>query len=106
MDDPSEWETEFEAKNGKKTVFRPEQPCDTEMLWKSSRPSKESASNLLPPFTRERVEGWTRNINYKEVLAIVAILEEENEQRIIRSASLNLILIRCSSIRKNWDYLV
>ncbi len=50
--------------------------------------SEKSASNLLPPFTRERVEGWTSNINYNEVLAIVAVIEEKNEQRIIGSASL------------------
>jgi len=87
LDYPSEWETEFMAKNGKKIVFRPEQPGDTEMLWKMfSTLSKESVSNLLPPFTRERVEGWTRNIDYNEVLAIVAVLE--SEQRIIGSASL------------------
>jgi putative acetyltransferase len=89
LDYPSEWETEFTAKNGKKVVFRPEQPGDTEMLWKMfSTLSKESVSNLLLPFTRERVEGWTRNIDYNEVLAIVAVTEEENEQRIIGSASL------------------
>jgi len=59
------------------------------MLWEMfSTLSEESASNLLPPFTRERVESWTRNINYNEVLAIVAVIEEKNEQRIIGSASL------------------
>lgn len=89
MDYPSEWKTEFTAKNGMKVFFRPEQPSDTEMLWKMfSTLSKESVSNLLPPFTRERVEGWTRNINYNEVLAIVAVIEEDGKQRIIGSASL------------------
>ena len=89
MDYTSEWETEFTAKNGTKIVFRPEQLGDTEMLWKMfSTLSKESVSNLLPPFTRDRVEGWTRNIDYDEVLAIVAVVEEENEQRIIGSTSL------------------
>lgn len=86
---PNEWETEFTTKKGMKVVFRPEQPSDLEMLWKMfSTLSKESVSNLLPPFTRERVESWTRDINYNEVLAIVAVIEEENEQRIIGSASL------------------
>lgn len=89
MDYPHEWETEFEVKDGKKIVFRPEQPGDTEMLWKMfSTLSKESVSNLLPLFTRERVESWTCNIDYNEALAIVAIVDEENEQRIIGSASL------------------
>jgi putative acetyltransferase len=89
VDYPSEWETVFTAKNGNKIVFRPEQSGDTEMLWEMfSTLSEESASNLLPPFTRERVEIWTNNINYDEVLAIVAVIEEKNEQRIIGSASL------------------
>ena len=89
LDYPSEWETEFEAKNGTKIVFRPEQPGDTEMLWKMfSTLSEESVSNLLHPFTRERVEDWTRSIDYNEVLAIVAVVEKENEQRIIGSISL------------------
>ena len=87
MDYPIEWKSEFTAKNGKKVVFRPEQSTDTEMLWQMfSTLSKESASNLLPPFPRERVEGWTRNINYDEVLAIVAVTEDG--KRIIGSTSL------------------
>jgi putative acetyltransferase len=89
VDYPSEWETVFTAKNGNKIVFRPEQSGDTEMLWEMfSTLSEESASNLLPPFTRERVEKWTSNINYNQVLAIVAVVEEKSEQQIIGSASL------------------
>ena len=89
MEYPRAWEMVFTAKNGKKVKFRPEQSGDTEMLWKMfSTLSKESASNLLPPFTRERVESWTSNINYNELLAIVAVIEEKNEQRIIGDASL------------------
>ena len=89
MEYPSEWEMVFTAKNGKKVKFRPEQSGDTEMLWKMfSTLSKESVSNLLPPFTRERVEGWTSNINYNEVLAIVAVIEEKSEQQIVGDASL------------------
>ena len=89
MDYPSEWETEFTAKNGKKVVFRPEQSGDTEMLWEMfSTLSEESVSNLIPPFTRERVESWTSNIDYDEVLAIVAVVADRNKNRIIGSASL------------------
>jgi putative acetyltransferase len=86
---PNEWEMVFTAENGKKIKLRPEKSCDTEMLWKMfSTLSKESVSNLLPPFTRKRVESWTSNINYSEVLAIVAVIEEKGEQRIIGDASL------------------
>ncbi|MHC3129749.1 MAG: GNAT family N-acetyltransferase [Candidatus Bathyarchaeota archaeon] len=59
------------------------------MLWKMfSTLSEESVSNLLPPFTRERVESWTNNINYDEVLAIVAVITDRDKQQIIGSASL------------------
>ncbi len=80
MDYPSEWETVFTAKNGKNVDFRPKQSSDTEMLWKMfSTMSKKSLSNLVPPFTRERIENWTSNINYDKVLTIVAVINEKNE---------------------------
>ena len=89
MDYPRTWKTEFTTKNGLKVVFRPEQSRDTEMLWAMfSTLSKKSASNLLPPFPRERIESWTREINYNEVLAIVAVLTETDNKRIIGSTSL------------------
>jgi putative acetyltransferase len=86
---PSEWETVFTLKNGKKVNFRPEQSEDTEMLWKMfSTLSEKSVSNMVAPFTRERIERWTSSIDYNKVLAIVAVIEEKNEQRIVGSASL------------------
>jgi len=89
MDYPTEWETTFTTKNRLKVVFRPEQPTDTEMLWTMfSTLSKKSASFLLPPFSKDRIESWTTDINYDEVLAIVAVVEEKSGQRIIGSASL------------------
>ena len=89
MDYPRGWKTEFTTNNGLKVVFRPEQPTDTEMLWVMfSTLSKKSASNLLPPFSRELIESWTSEINYKEVLAIVAVLTETDNKRIIGSTSL------------------
>ena len=90
---PSDWESVFIAKNGKKIGFRPKQSSDMEMLWKMfSTISDQSLSNLIPPFTRERIESWTSNINYKEVLTIVAVIKEKTEQRIVGSASLKFNL--------------
>jgi putative acetyltransferase len=90
---PNEWERVFTTKNCKKVNFRPKQSSDTEMLWAMfSTLSEESLSNLVPPFTRERIEGWTSNINYDEGLAIVAVVEEKNEQRIVGVASLKFNL--------------
>ena len=90
MNCPNEWETVFTLKNGKKVDFRPKQSGDTEMLWKMfSTLSEKSVSNLVPTFTRERIERWTSNIDYDKVLTIVAVIREKNEQRIIGSASLS-----------------
>jgi putative acetyltransferase len=86
---PAEWETVFTAKNGMRVDFRPKKSGDTEMLWDMfSTLSEESVSNLIPPFTRSRIEGWTRNIDYDDVLTIVAVIKEEKEQGIVGSASL------------------
>ena len=80
-----EWETVFTAKNGETLHFRPEKSSDTEMLWVMfSTLSEAAVSNLIPPFTRERIEGWTSNIDYNDVLAIVAVIEKENWQLIVR----------------------
>ena len=89
MSYPVEWEITFRAKNGKHLHFRPEKASDTEMLWTMfSTLSEESVSNLIPPFTRERIEGWTSNIDYNKVLPILAATEDQDEQRIVASASL------------------
>jgi RimJ/RimL family protein N-acetyltransferase len=86
---PAEWEKLFTAKNGVAVHFRPEQASDTEMLWAMfSTLSEATLSNLAPPFTRERVENWTRNIDYSKILTIVAIVEEHTSSRIVGSATL------------------
>lgn len=86
---PTEWESTFTTANGKTIHFRPEKSSDTEMLWAMfSTLSKATTSNLLPLFTRERIESWTNNINYDKVLPIVAVTEENGVQRIVGSASL------------------
>jgi putative acetyltransferase len=86
---PKEWKTVFTTENDEEVVFRPEQLSDTEMLWEMfSTLSEESKSKLLPPFSRERIESWTQNIDYDEVLAIVAVVEEKGVQRIIGTTSL------------------
>jgi L-phenylalanine/L-methionine N-acetyltransferase len=89
MDYPTQWKTEFTTKNGLKIVFRPKQPEDTEMLWVMfSTLSKKSATHLLPPFPRDRIESWTTDIDYDKLLAIVAVLTEKDNKRIIGSISL------------------
>jgi ribosomal protein S18 acetylase RimI-like enzyme len=50
--------------------------------------SEKTVSNLVPPFARERIDSWTGKIDYDETLAVVAVVEEKNTQRIVDSASL------------------
>jgi RimJ/RimL family protein N-acetyltransferase len=86
---PAELETCFTAKNGQQFRFRPEKSSDTDMLWRMfSTLSDVTVSKLVPPFTWERVQGWTSRINYDELLTIVAVAEEKGVSRIVASASL------------------
>jgi putative acetyltransferase len=86
---PQEWVSNFVAKNGVRVTFRPEEAADTELLWNMfSTLSAESVSNLVPPFTRARIDGWTNNIDYNAVLPIVAVLSAGNAARIIVTYSL------------------
>jgi L-phenylalanine/L-methionine N-acetyltransferase len=85
----TEWKKDFIAKNGKKVKFRSELSTDTEMLWQMfSTLTENTVSNLVPPFTRERIEGWTHHIDYNEALSVVVVIEEPGFQRIIGSATL------------------
>ncbi|MCW4024843.1 MAG: GNAT family N-acetyltransferase [Candidatus Bathyarchaeota archaeon] len=84
---PFEWETTFTAKNGAKIHFRPEVASDTEMLWEMfSTLSEQTVSFLIPPLSRERIAGWTSNINYNAILPIMGL--PQGEDRIIASATL------------------
>lgn len=90
MSYPKKWEKELTLKSGAKVSLRPELPTDTEMLWRMfSTLAEASLSNLVPPFTRERVEGWTRNIDYDKVLTMVSVVGKGGRDHIIGSASLS-----------------
>lgn len=65
---------------------------------------KKSASNKLPPFPRERIESWTREINYNELLAIVVVLDEKERKRIIGSTSLKLNSQKPLRQKLSWVY--
>lgn len=87
---PKEWEKEIILKNGVRVLLRPELAIDTEMLWEMfSTLSKASLENLVLPFNRERIEGWTSNIDYDKVLPILALIKEGKRQRVVGSASLH-----------------
>lgn len=87
---PKEWEKKVTLKNGQQVFLRPELFTDTEMLWEMfSTLSDATLEYLVLPFTRERIEGWTSNIDYDRNLPILALIKEEGKQRIIGSASLS-----------------
>jgi len=87
---PSGWAKNVVLKSGVEVFLRPELSSDTEMLWEMfSTLSKRSLENLIHPFTRERIEGWTNNIDYNKHLPILALIQENGKERIIGSASLS-----------------
>jgi putative acetyltransferase len=90
MDYAKDWEKTIVLKNGVEVFLRPELATDTETLWDMfSTLSEASLRNLVLPFTRERVQGWTSNIDYSKTLPILAQVGEERKQRIVGSASLS-----------------
>lgn len=85
-----DWEKEVTLKNGLRVFLRPELSADTEMLWELfSTLSEASLSNLVLPFTRERIERWTSNVDYDKNLPILALIKEGGKRRIIGAASLS-----------------
>ncbi|MCK4933402.1 GNAT family N-acetyltransferase [Candidatus Bathyarchaeota archaeon] len=89
-DYPRECEKEVVLRNGLQVSLRPELSADTDMLWEMfSTLSDESLSNLVLPFSRERIESWTGNIDYDKNLPILALISEYGRQRIIGTASLS-----------------
>lgn len=87
---PSEWTKKLTLKSGVEVFLRPEHSSDTEMLWDMfSTLSKESLQYLVHPFTKERIEEWTNNIDYDQNLPMLALIQEKDKKRIIGSASLS-----------------
>lgn len=88
---PKEWEKKATLRNGQQVIVRPETSSDTEMLWEMfSSLSDATLDNYVLPFTRERIERWTSNIDYNKNLTILSLVKEEGKHRIIGSASLSL----------------
>jgi len=87
---PKEWTKKVVLGDGVEVFLRPELSSDTEMLWEMfSTLSKESLENLVHPFTKERIESWTSNIDYNKNLPILALIQGCGKERIIGSASLS-----------------
>jgi RimJ/RimL family protein N-acetyltransferase len=63
-------------RDGEEVTLRPEAAPDLEPVWEMMASLSEESRQFLPVrFTRERVEGWFKEIDYDKVLPILAIAE-------------------------------
>ena len=71
-------------------LFRPSTSQDFEMVWDMFSTLSEESLRFLPhPFIKEEIEYMFHNINYEELLPIVAVVEETGSRlRIVAVATL------------------
>jgi predicted nucleotidyltransferase len=68
-------------KDGREVTLRPEILIDLEPTWEMmSTLSRESLQFLSHPFTRERVEGWFKRLNYNVALPILGAVKENERE--------------------------
>ena len=76
--------------DGTEVTMRPEVASDLEPVWEMfSSLSAESLQYLPVRLTRERVEGWFKEINYDRVLPILAFAGVGEGVRVVASATLS-----------------
>ena len=76
-------------RDGTEVTLRPEIDYDLEPTWEMfSSLSDESLVYLPLGFTREKIEGWFKEINYDKVLPILGFVENGDEVRVVAGASL------------------
>ncbi|MFH1180757.1 MAG: GNAT family N-acetyltransferase [Candidatus Bathyarchaeota archaeon] len=79
-----------ELSDGTEVTLRPEVESDLELTWEMFCSFSDATLEYLPiPITRERVEGWFKNIDYSKALPILGFVEAENGTKMITSASLS-----------------
>ena len=77
-------------KDGTRVTLRPEEKRDLEPVWEMfSTLSDESLQYLPIPITRDRVEGWFRDLDYEKALPIIGLVEEKGKERVIAVSSLD-----------------
>jgi RimJ/RimL family protein N-acetyltransferase len=87
--DYSKLAKEVELKDGTRVLLRPEVPSDLEMVWEMhSTLSRKSLRFLPAPFTREKVEGWLRNLNYEHILPVLVVLKVGGRERVVGASTL------------------
>lgn len=75
--------------DGTEVTLRPEIESDLEYAWEMFNSISDKTLEFLPTgFTRERVEGWFKDIDYSKALPILGFVETEKGTRMISSSSL------------------
>ena len=76
-------------KDGTVVALRPEEQGDLEPVWRMFSTLSDESLQFLPiRFSRERVEGWFREINYERTLPILGIIDEREGVRVVAVSSL------------------
>ena len=92
MEDPPFWmySKEVTLNDGTKVTLVPEVELLLEPTWEMFSSLSDETIEFLPiPFTRERVEGWFNDIDFKKNLPILGIVEQNDSIRVIASANLS-----------------
>ena len=77
--------------DGAEVTLRPEIDSDLEPTWDMfSSLSDESLMYLPLGFTRERIEGWFKDIDYDKVLPILGFTKSGEDTRMVAGASLSV----------------
>jgi GNAT superfamily N-acetyltransferase len=77
-------------KDGTLVTLRPEEKRDLEPVWKMFSTLLDESLRYLPiPITKERVEGWFRDLNYEKALPMLGFVEERGEEKVIAVSSLD-----------------
>ncbi len=80
---------EVTLRDGRSISLRPEIESDLEPTWDMFSSLSNKSLEFLPiPFTRDRIEGWFKNIDYTKTLPILGIVEDGDDIRVVASASL------------------
>lgn len=76
-------------RDGTEVTLRPEVESDLEPTWEMFSSLSDMTLEFLPSgFTRERVEGWFKDIDYEKAIPILGFVETPTGTRMIASASL------------------
>jgi putative acetyltransferase len=77
---------EITLDDGTLVSFRPEEKLDLEPVWEMFSTLSDDSLQYLPiPITRERVEGWFRDLDYEKALPILGLVDE----RVVAVSSLD-----------------